>query len=208
MDIEIAADQEFEPKILYLIAKYSNVIERTYYDIELDAAELFIKELPLMCLIYEAIVRKVIDYDYAPQSILITNFRMNANISQEGVDDVNDMRELGLIEKLQLTTKHHTIINGYKITQKGLETMKHLSDEDRALMDQIVYCNQCGSLMELKIITQENKKNEDWYDLGDEEIQFVLACKKDKTHKYFRSGFLEIEDVSYCSREYYLDGFY
>ncbi|NHI94035.1 MAG: hypothetical protein EAX96_16215 [Candidatus Lokiarchaeota archaeon] len=208
MDLEIAADQEFEPKILYLISKYSNVIENSYHEMELDTAELFIKELPLMCLIYEAIVRKAIDYDYAPQSILITNFRMNANISQEGVDDVNDMRELGLIEKLQLTTKHHTIINGYKITDKGLEALKKLTDEDRAPVDQIVYCNECRGLMELKIISQENKKKEDWYDLGDEEIKFVFACKENKTHKFFESSFLDIEDVSYCSKEFYLDNFY
>ena len=208
MDIEIAGDQEFEPKILYLISKYSNVIENSHHEMELDSAELFIKELPLLCMCFEAIVRQVIDYDYAPQSILITNFRMNANISQEAVDDINDMRELELIEKLQLTTKHHTIINGYKITQKGFNALKNITENDRSLVDQIVHCKECGSLMELKIITQENKKKEDWYDLGDEEIEFILACKNDKTHPYFKSSFLDIEDVSYCSHEYYLDGFY
>ncbi|MHA1786067.1 MAG: hypothetical protein ACTSVY_07680 [Candidatus Helarchaeota archaeon] len=207
MDLEIDSTQEFEPKILYLISIYSNVIHLPDNKMKLSEKNLFVKELPLMCLIYEAIVRKIIDYDYSPQSILITNFRKTANISQEGVDDINDLRELGLIEKLQLTTKHHTIINGYKLTEKGFEQLQKIPDEDKELIKQMCYCNECGSLMELKIITQENRRVEDWFDLNDEELVFILACSQDKSHSYFRSSFLDIEDVSYCSKEFYLDGF-
>lgn len=212
MDVEANSTQQFEAKILYLIGRYSNLIDSsdsTNLVFNLDKGDKWVKELPLMCLCYELIVKGILDYDYSPQSILITNYRRIANISQECIDDINDMRELELIEKLQLTTKHHTIINGYRLTVKGFNALRKMDPKEKKHVDELICCtdDRCNALKEVKIISTENKRTEDWYDLGEEKLAFVLACAGDKAHVYITSDFLETEDVSYISRAYYLKDF-
>ena len=49
-----------------------------------DSTDRWIRKQALSVLIYEGIVAKVFDYDYAPCSSLIDNRRVWINISQEG----------------------------------------------------------------------------------------------------------------------------
>ena len=57
----------------------------------------WIRELPLLVLVYEGIVRNaVFDYDYAPKSEKIFGACPRyLNVSEEGRDDLDDLRELG-----------------------------------------------------------------------------------------------------------------
>ena len=49
-----------------------------------DSKDRWIRKQALSVLLYEGIVAKVFDYDYAPCSALIENRRVWINISQEG----------------------------------------------------------------------------------------------------------------------------
>ena len=55
--------------------------------------EVWVRKLPLLVLIYEGIVQKVFEYDYAPESTVVKNARLYLNVSLEAVDDLDDMIE-------------------------------------------------------------------------------------------------------------------
>ncbi|MHA1679386.1 MAG: hypothetical protein ACTSUE_00105 [Promethearchaeota archaeon] len=218
--------QRVDPMVLYLISKYTTPPKTSSND---ETNERFLKEMPLICWIYEAIVEGIIDYDYAPKSINIINFRKFANVSQEGVDDINDLRELGLIEKIQVTTKHYMIINAYRLTKKGMEIINKMTPDQKEDIDKLCHCSTCGGLMELKIIQKDGGygnggtgagaragagagANEDGGDgregqFPSELVSFIMTCSKDPTHPPRRSSFLDIEDVSYSSRAWFLEDF-
>ena len=60
---------------------------------EWDFRDIWLRRIPLLVLIYEAIVSDVLDYDYAPTCVNIGTRRIYMNISQEGCDDLDDLRE-------------------------------------------------------------------------------------------------------------------
>lgn len=51
---------------------------------------------------FVGIIQDVFDYDYAPSSEVIGTNRLYMNISQEGKDDIDDLREAGLISGLKV----------------------------------------------------------------------------------------------------------
>ena len=58
-----------------------------------EGSDRWIRKHALSVLIYEGIISEIFDYDYAPQSTLIENKRAWVNISQEGLSDVELLRE-------------------------------------------------------------------------------------------------------------------
>ena len=64
-------------RLLYMISLYTHKAETE------EEKEGWIRKPALMVLIYNAIVKKVLDYDYAPASELIEGRRKYFNISQE-----------------------------------------------------------------------------------------------------------------------------
>jgi hypothetical protein len=57
----------------------------------------WVRETPLLVLIYEGIVAEVFDYDYAPASVKVGRRLVYMNITQEGRDDLDDLREAGMV---------------------------------------------------------------------------------------------------------------
>lgn len=45
--------------------------------------------------------------------------RVYLNISQEGRDDIDDLRELGLINGLKISTKGYQSITAFQVSTKG-----------------------------------------------------------------------------------------
>jgi hypothetical protein len=72
-------------KLLYLISCYSR------------NGKCWIRKVHLLVLIYEGIVSGAFDYDYAPFSDIVASRRIYLNISQEGRDDIDDLREANCI---------------------------------------------------------------------------------------------------------------
>ena len=68
-------------RLLYLISLYTHLARTD------DEKESWIRKPALMVLIYNAIVKKTLDYDYAPASKLVEGRRKYFNISQEGRSD-------------------------------------------------------------------------------------------------------------------------
>jgi hypothetical protein len=60
-------------------------------------------------LIYEGIVNGVFDYDYAPKSEHVQGTLLFLNVSQEGMDDLADLREAGMLHVLLLSTYQHNV---------------------------------------------------------------------------------------------------
>ena len=54
---------------------------------------------------YEGITAKVLDYDYAPMSVIVENRRIFINVSQEGKSDVDFLREEELLNGLKLQSR-------------------------------------------------------------------------------------------------------
>ena len=90
-------------KLLYMISKYAVTAQSK------DEDESWIRNVPLLVLVYEGIVKGVLDFDYAPYSTLISHEgvsrRSFMNVTQEGKSAVDDLREQNeeLMERLRLT---------------------------------------------------------------------------------------------------------
>ena len=164
-------------RLLFVIAEYTK--EGDKY------GELIIKELPLKAIIFKGIIDKVFDYDYAPISQMYIESRRYLNISQEGEDDLNDLREIGLLNKIRLATKKHFYIYSYEITQKGIDYLDKIPEKDKKSVERLIFC-PCGERYEVPIL----------------EIGVFLKCEKDIL--FINTGITEIEDVSYESKPIFI----
>ncbi len=164
-------------RLLFIIAEYTKKEGR--YGVQI------VKELPLKALIHKAIIDKALDYDYAPISQMYIENRRYINISQEGEDDLNDLREARLINKIRLATKRHFYIYSYEITEKGINYLDKISNEDKEIMKKFIYC-KCGDRYEVPIL----------------EMGVFMKCEKDNI--FINTGITEIEDVSYECKPIYI----
>ena len=120
-------------KLLYLISKYSHFAQTA------QDKEQWVRKLPLLVLVYEGIVQKVFDYDYAPASRSVEHKRVYLNITQEGTDDLDDLVESKLVKGLRLATKEHQSVTAYQISPLGLNMVsKWLPDEEKGLVDALI----------------------------------------------------------------------
>lgn len=162
-------------KLLYLVSKYSNSAQTV------NEKERWVRKLPLMVLIYEGIVQKVFEYDYAPASTVVKNTRVYLNVSQEGVDDLDDLVEGELIRGLRLVSTEHQSVLAFQITTAGLALVaKRMSEEDRQLVNEL--CIADGKLL------QVHWEDEKFY-LRNDTISF-------------ESTITDVEDVSYVVSPY------
>lgn len=164
-------------RLLYMISLYSKPSEKD------EEKVVWVRETSLRALMYEGIVKKVFTWDYAPASVLTADGRIFMNISQEGEDDINDLRELGLIDALKLSTSRHYYITAYCASKKGLTELERLPKGDKAAVDELVKC-KCGGN-----VTAEEQEGKVW-----------LKCDSCKASE--PSGMMDIEDVSYVSKAY------
>ena len=162
-------------KLLYLISKYSHCAQTVH------EKERWIRKLPMLVLIYEGIVQRVFEYDYAPASEVVETTRVYLNVTQEGKDDLDDLVEGRLVKGLRLSTKEHQSVTAYQISPSGLQLIsKRLPDEERQLVDDL--CIVDGKL--LQVVWEDSK--------------FLL-----RTMTFSReSTITEAEDVSYVVSPY------
>ncbi len=173
--------------LLYLIYKYSEPAPST------DAMDKWLKELPLRTLIYEAIVKGIFDYDYAPASVELPGGRRFLNISQEAEDDLADLREFGLIECLKVTTSSHILLNAYRVNQEGKNLVEGKSEtkfesDFKESIDDLCTCPQCGRLIEVEVSILED---------SGEDSEITLVCQNPDCSFTRKSEITYIEDVSY-----------
>jgi len=164
-------------RLLYLISLYSKPSENETQKV------VWVRETALRAFMFEGIVKKVFEWDYAPASVMTADGRKFMNISQEGEDDINDLREMGLMDALKLSTSRHYYITAYCITKKGQTEVKKVPKTDKDPVDALVKC-ECGG------------------DLKAEERDEKIILKCDACRKKTESGIMDCEDVSYVSKAY------
>jgi translation initiation factor 2 beta subunit (eIF-2beta)/eIF-5 len=73
-----------------------------------------------------------------------------ASISTEGEDDVAELREMGLVERLKLATSHHIYVSAYRITLAGKDTVKDIEKEHHSAVDELLLCKKCGNTVDIE----------------------------------------------------------
>lgn len=175
--VELTTEQE---RLLYLISLYSKPA------LNISDEEVWIKDLALKALIYQGTVNHIFDYDYAPSVFMFDGVKRLVNISQEGEDDINDLRELNLISRLKLSTSKYNIIDAYRITKQGLDVLKNVKKENRKAVDKLVKCSKCQKYGEVLVVG----------------VRVRFHCKNCGETKDI--SLLEIEDVPYVCKGYML----
>ena len=178
---ELTKDQR---KLLFLIGSYAHEPH------ESNDQEYWFKDGPLLAAIYELTVKGVFEtYDYAAMSILgLDGYRRFMNISREGLDDLNDLRELGLIDHLKISTTQYGTITGYRLSEKGQKVFATIPEEERRSVDAIIRCSECNGKRQ-----RINCENFEKY--------FFHCPSCDCIHEI---GIFDIEDVSYISKAKFL----
>ncbi len=172
MSIEITEDML---RLVLVIDEY------TKSDSSLD----WVKELPLMAVIYQGIVGGLFkDYDYAPWSVsMLDGTRQWLNVSREGKDDLEDLLDIKYISMLRLSTSQYGYLTAYRLTPEGKEKVNDIPYELQEESRNFVHC-KCGSI---KHIVMEDRK-------------FFFECTQCKERNQIHID--RIEDVSYKSRVY------
>jgi hypothetical protein len=80
----------------------------------------------------------VLDYDYAPQSVKVGRRRLFMNITQEGRDDIDDLREAGLVLSLKLTNNLNNNITAFKVSEQGQLALCVLAESVKKQIDDFV----------------------------------------------------------------------
>lgn len=170
-----------QQELLYLIAKITDSANCPYT---------WIKETPLQALIFHGIRKGVFnDYDYAPiSSPFLGQGRKFVNISKEGDDDLGDLRELGLLETIRLSSSKHNYITGYRPTKESHSVVNEINIDIKQRIDKLFYCETC-------------KTNALNLDIDVEESEFNMLCKNCLEKEYIPLAIPE--DVSYTTKAYF-----
>lgn len=177
-------------RLLYLISLYTHPAQTA------DEQEGWLRKVSLHVLIYEGIRAKVLDYDYAPSSVIVGARRVFINVSQEGRSDVDYLREEELLNGLKLQSREFQPITCYQVSEKGLELIAKLGRKDKRAVEEVCWAPTSSDLLHSRWDKDESK--------------FVLECEsmeRDgqtvKENEYVRvSDVSYIEDVSYVSSAY------
>ena len=121
----------------YMMSKFA-VCARSAHD-----QESWIRSIPMLVLMFEGITGGVLDFDYAPASMLITidgkSRRVWMNVTQEGKAAIDDLREKGLVNGLKLSTEDFQPVTAYQVSRKGLNLVGSCPEEIKAMVDKFLY---------------------------------------------------------------------
>lgn len=155
----------------------------------------------LRILIFEGIVYKQKGkrdvfggWDYAPASIMFAEGRRYVNISQEAEDDLNDLRELGLIEELRMEGPYKQYVTKYQIAVEGRKLIKYFPESTTRAVDEFITCSKCGKTMIGVQCGLDRKEGDDCC---------TIFCRNPDCDNRYVSDFTSIEDVNYVSVPYW-----
>jgi len=118
-------DEAFDDKVsqdhlrlLFLVSLYSKPAEND------EEKEIWIRSHAVMVLVFEGIVTGVLNYDYSSCAVAIGSERVWMNLSQEGKDDLDDLREMKMINTIKLSTADQGSVQGFQISFKGQKLLK------------------------------------------------------------------------------------
>lgn len=175
MDVsEMTADAK---RLLILIDRFSEPAHTR------DERETWIKKTPLAALINRGVrTGTFTEYDTAPMLVDYKGSTRFANISKEGEDDVADLREMGLVERLKLATSHHIYVSAYRITPAGKDIVKDIEKEHHAAVNKLLSCTKCSGTVDIE--ARDDAPHLVCHECGDEE----------------KVAIFDIDEVAYVSR--------
>jgi hypothetical protein len=131
MDADDLSDEHIKVLILlYLYAKTSSSV---------DEPEEWVRQIPLQVLIYEGIVGKLLDFDYAPVSTMIaynqSSIRVWFNVSQEAQTAIDDLRVGGFFNSLKVVTVDERAQTMFQVSKAGIDFLRERAPQE--LFDQV-----------------------------------------------------------------------
>jgi len=145
----------------------------------------WVKELPLMAIIYQGIVKRIFrDYDYSPWSVpMLDGTREWLNISREGKDDLEDLLNLRMLSILRVSTSQYGFVTAYRLTESGQEKINDATESIRQETMALIH-HTCGDLYSIV--------------MNGSEISF--RCDPCNFDEEILIG--EIEDIPYTTKAY------
>ncbi|KAG6622342.1 (+)-neomenthol dehydrogenase [Phytophthora cinnamomi] len=123
--------------LLYMLSRYA-VCARTKED-----KESWIRQIPLLVLMYEGIAAGSLNFDYAPAAMVIAQEgrpkRIWINTTQDGKSAIDDLREANLINGLKLSTKDYHSVTAFQVSFRGLQLLSQVSKELKADVDAFIF---------------------------------------------------------------------
>ncbi|KAJ0394284.1 hypothetical protein ATCC90586_000740 [Pythium insidiosum] len=120
-------------RLLYMLSRFA------MYPTSTDCEEKWLRNLPLLVLVYEAIVAGILDYDYSP---VCTNIVKNGrskrvwmNISQDAKAAIDDLREHELLNALKTCSEDFQPSTAYQVTPRGTALLETLQVAEKKAID-------------------------------------------------------------------------
>ena len=179
-------------KLLYMLSLYSKAAENE------EDQEHWMRQVPLLVMMYEAVTAGVLDFDYAPASMIVSHNgvsrRLWVNITQEGKSAVDDLRESKLLNALKLTTEDFMPVTAYQVSARGEELLTLCPDDLKSEVHGVVYPKTAKAHDPMNILNCS---------FDAEEGHFQLANRLKGEDRFSRiSAVTEAEDVSYVCSPY------
>lgn len=135
-------DEEFTDDMMRLLLVIAAYTQEGH-----EENPIWVKELPLMAIIYQGIVKEVFrDYDYAPWSVaMLDGTREWLNISREGKDDLEDLLNLRMISILRVSTSQYGFVTAYRLTELGQQKVNEATESIKQEILSLIY-HSCGDL--------------------------------------------------------------
>lgn len=120
-------------RLLYLLSKFA------MFPNFMDDEESWLRNLPLLVLVYEAIVIGILDYDYSP---VCTNIVKNGqsrriwmNISQDAKAAIDDLREHNLVKALKTCSEDFQPSTAFQVTPHAVTVLDTLAASEKKRID-------------------------------------------------------------------------
>ena len=108
-----------------------------------EGMQRFLKESTLHAVFFLASERGLLPYDTAP---VLTNWHGDTRyicLSQEGLEDLAALEKQGLLQRLELTGRHHGFFSAYRMTDAGHAAAAQVPQKIAAALEPLVHC-ACG----------------------------------------------------------------
>lgn len=180
-------------RLLYMISNYAVPAK------SIEEDESWIRQVPMLVMIYEGIVAGILDLDYAPQSVLVSqegySKRCFMNVSQEGKSAIDDLREKELLSGLKLSSEDFQPVTCFQISALGLEFLERVPLKLKEDVDSVLHGPKPFQDKLLNVTMRRDNDEE----AGGEVQRFFLTAEGGYERM---STVTEIEDVSYVSSPY------
>ena len=177
-------------RLLFLISIYTSSSNKAAFPEMEEGSELWVRKTQLLVIIYECIRAGALNYDYAPMAELVGTRRVWLNITQEGIDDLDDMVQAGLLISMRMSSKKYNTSTAYRLTKEGYLHLKaSLRRRDRQAIEEVVYASKTNPTPSNLFLVKWNHKKGVFH--------LISASGKVK-----ESEVTKLEEVSYVSSPY------